>query len=228
MTAGPTPGSLRAGLRRLGAGLIAYGVVGLALALVAAIGLVYAAGRLTSVGDRVDRQITTVIDTLERTSTALADASASATSFAVTIERTPPAVRQTAQAIADLRTDLRSVQDQMAGIVILGRSPLSGVSDAFGRMASNLDGLDTRLELIATDLESNRAALLRNADSLGAFGDQLAAISTELEGGLVEDSLEDVRIAVVIVSVVVLAWMTLPAAGALWLGRWLREEVGED
>jgi hypothetical protein len=228
VTAGPTPGSLRTGLRRLGAGLIAYGVIGLALALIAAIALAYAAGRFSSVGDRVDRQITTVIATLGRTSTALADASTSAGSFAVTIERTPPAVRQTAQAIADLRTDLRSVQEQMAGIVILGRSPLSGVSDAFGRMASNLDGLDTRLELIATDLESNRAALLRNADSLGAFGDQLGAISTELETGSVQGSLEDVRIAVVLVSVVLLVWMTIPALGALWLGRWLRAEVGAD
>ena len=188
----------------------------------------YAAGRLSSVGERVDRQVTTLVETLERTATALGDASTSASSFAVTIERTPPAVRQTAQAIADLRTDLRSVQDQMAGIVILGRAPLSGVSDAFGRMASNLDGLDTRLELIATDLESNRAALLRNADSLGAFGDQLAAISIELESGSVQDSLEDVRIAIVLVSVVLLAWMTLPALCALWLGRWLRAEVGQD
>jgi hypothetical protein len=227
-SSGETPGSLRAGLRRLATGLIVYGVVGLALALVAALALVYAAGRLGSMGDRLDRQVDTVVATLGRTSTALADASTSARSFAVTIERTPPAVRQTAQAIADLRTDLRSVQDQMARIVILGGAPLSGVSDAFGRMAGNLDGLDARLELIATDLEGNRSALLTNADSLGAFGDQLAEISTELEGGMVQDSLEDVRIAVVILSVVLLVWMTIPAAGALWLGRWLRAEVGED
>jgi hypothetical protein len=226
VTAAPTQRSLRAGLRRLATGLITYGAIGLILSLIAAVALVYGAVRLSSVADRVDRQITAVVDTLGRTSAALDDASASASSFAVTIERTPPAVRQTAQAITDLRSDLRSVQAQMAGITILGSSPLSGVSDAFGRMASNLDGLDDRLELIASDLEGNQAALIRNADSLGSFGDQLGAVSTELESGSVRDSLDDVLTAALILSVVLVVWMIIPAAGALWLGRWLRAEIG--
>lgn len=226
MTAAPTQRPLRAGLRRLATGLITYGAIGLILSLIAAIALVYGAVRLSSVADRVDRQITTVVETLGRTSTALDDAATSARSFATTIERTPPAVRQTAQTITDLRTDLRSVQAQMASITILGSSPLSGVSDAFGRMASNLEGLDERLELIASDLEANRGALIANADSLGGFGEQLEAVSTELESGSVRDNLDDVLVAALILSVVLVIWMIIPAAGALWLGRWLRSELG--
>ena len=225
MTAAPTR-PLRAGLRRLATGLIAYGAIGVVLAVIAAVALIYGANRVSSVRDRVDRQVTAVIDTLSRTSTALDDASASASSFAVTIERTPPAVRQTAQAVADLRTDLRSVQQQMGAIVILGGAPLAGVSDAFGRMASNLDGLDERLEMIASDLDANRSALLTNADSLDAFGEQLAAISTELESGSVRDNIDDVLVAQLILSVALVMWIIIPAVGALWLGRWLREELG--
>jgi hypothetical protein len=226
VTAAPTQRPLRAGLRRLATGLITYGAIGLILSLIAAIALVYGAIRLSSVADRVDRQIATVVETLGRTSTALGDAASSARSFATTIERTPPAVRQTAQTITVLRTDLRSVQAQMASITILGSSPLSGVSDAFGRMASNLEGLDERLELIASDLESNRGALLANADSLGGFGEQLEAVSTELESGSVRDNLDDVLVAALILSAVLVIWMIIPAAGALWLGRWLRSELG--
>jgi len=228
VTDASAPGSLRAGLRRLATGLIAYGVIGLTLALVATIALVVVGGRLSTLGGRVEERLETVVATLDRTSTALTDAAASATSSAVTIERTPPIVRQTAQTIADLQADLRSVQDQMGRIQILGRQPLAGVSDAFGRMASNLDGLDTRLELIADDLDGNRTALLANATSLAAFGHQMAVISDDLEGGAVQDSLDDVRFAISIISIVLLVWMTIPAAGALWLGRWLRAEVGED
>jgi hypothetical protein len=228
VTDGARPGSLRAGLRRLATGLIVYGVIGLILASVATVALVAAGGRLASLGGRVEERLETVVAALDRTSSALADASSSATSFSFTIERTPPAIRQTAQTIADLRTDLRSVQAQMGAIQILGRQPLSGVSDAFGRMATNLDGLDTRLELIASDLEGNRAALVSNAASLGALGDQMAVISADLETGVVQDSLDDVRIAITIISIVLIVWMTIPAAGALWLGRWLLSEVDED
>jgi hypothetical protein len=228
VTDGARPGSLRAGLRRLATGLIVYGVIGLILASVATVALVAAGGRLASLGGRVEERLETVVAALDRTSSALADASSSATSFSFTIERTPPAIRQTAQTIADLRADLRSVQAQMGAIQILGRQPLSGVSDAFGRMATNLDGLDTRLELIASDLEGNRAALVSNAASLGALGDQMAVISADLETGVVQDSLDDVRIAITIISIVLIVWMTIPAAGALWLGRWLLSEVDED
>jgi hypothetical protein len=228
VTAGPTPRSLRSGLRRLATGLIAYGVIGIALAFVAAIALGWAGGRLAAVGDRVDTQLASVVETLDRTSTALGDAGRSAGSFSVTMERTPPVVRQTAQAIADVRADLRAAEDQFSQIEILGRRPLGGVAEAFGRMATNLDGLDTQLDVIATDLESNQAALLDNASSLSALGERLGLVAEDLRGGVVEDGVSDLRTSATILAIVLLVWMTIPALGALWLGWWLRREVGTE
>jgi len=225
VTSAPQPGSLRAALRRLANGLIAYGLIGLVLAVVALLAVVWAGGRLMAVGDRVETQIAAIVETLDRTSVALGEAGTSATSFSVTMERTPPVVRQTAQAIADVRTDLRSAEDQFSQIEILGRRPLGGVADAFGRMAANLDGLDERLDLIATDLESNRSALLANATSLGALGARLGLVAEDLRGGVVEEGFADLRSSATILALVLLVWMTLPAVGALWLGWRLRREV---
>jgi hypothetical protein len=226
VTSTPTPGPLRAVLRRLATGLIAYGVIGLVLALVGLIAVVWAGARLDAVGGRVETQIAAVVETLDRTSVALADAGTSATSFSVTMERTPPVVRQTAQAIADVRTDLRSAQNQFSQLVILGRQPLGGVAESFGRMAANLDGLDERLDLIATDLESNRTALVANATSLSALGARLGLVADDLRGGVVEEGFADLRSSATVLALVLLVWMTIPAAGALWLGWWLRREVG--
>jgi hypothetical protein len=226
VTSTPTPGPLRAVLRRLAAGLIVYGVIGLVLALVALIAVVWAGGRLDAVGGRVETQIAAVVETLDRTSLALADAGTSATSFSVTMERTPPVVRQTAQAIADVRTDLRAAENQFSQLQILGQRPLANVADSFGRMAANLDGLDERLGLIATDLESNRGALLANATSLSALGARLGLVADDLRGGVVEEGFADLRSSATVLAIVLLIWMTIPAAGALWLGWWLRREVG--
>jgi hypothetical protein len=226
VTSTPTPGPLRAVLRRLAAGLIVYGVIGLVLALVALIAVVWAGGRLDAVGGRVETQIAAVVETLDRTSLALADAGTSATSFSVTMERTPPVVRQTAQAIADVRTDLRAAENQFSQLQILGQRPLANVADSFGRMAANLDGLDERLSLIATDLESNRGALLANATSLSALGARLGLVADDLRGGVVEAGFADLRSSATVLAIVLLIWMTIPAAGALWLGWWLRREVG--
>ena len=228
MTSTPTPGPLRAVLRRLATGLIAYGVIGLVLAVVALMAVVWAGGRITAVGGRVETQIAAVVETLDRTSVALADAGTSATSFSGTMERTPPVVRQTAQAIADVRTDLRSAESQLSQFEILGRQPLGGVADSFGRMAANLDGLDERLSLIATDLESNRTALVANATSLSALGARLGRVADDLRGGLVEEGFADLRSSATVLASVLLVWMTIPAGGALWLGWWLRREVGGE
>lgn len=228
MTSAPTHGSLRAVLRRLATGLIAYGLTGLLLAVIALIAVVWAGGRLTAVGQRVETQIAAVVETLDRTSLALADAGTSATSFSVTMERTPPVVRQTAQAIADVRTDLRAAENQFSQFEFLGRRPLGGVADAFGRMAANLDGLDERLDLIATDLESNRTALLANATSLSALGARLGLVADDLRGGVVADGFADLRSSAIILALVLLVWMTIPAAGAMWLGWWLRRAVGRE
>ena len=228
MTSTPTPGSLRAVLRRLATGLIAYGVIGLVLAVVALMAVVWAGGRITAVGGRVETQIAAVVETLDRTSVALADAGTSATSFSGTMERTPPVVRQTAQAIADVRTDLRSAEGQLSQFEILGRQPLGGVADSFGRMAANLDGLDERLGLIAADLESNRSALVANATSLSALGARLGLVADDLRGGVVEEGFADLRSSATVLASVLLVWMTIPAGSALWLGWWLRREVGRE
>lgn len=228
MTVRASPGSMRAGLRRLATGLIAYGLIGIVLALLAAIALGWAGGRLGSVGGEVETQVASIVATLDRTSSALREAGTSATSFSVTMERTPPVVRQTAQTIADLRTDLLAVEQQFEQVQILGSRPLGTVADGFGRMAGNLEGLDARLDLIAADLEGNRAALLTNAASLTQLGDSIALMADDLEGGVVEDGLADVRASVTILAIVLIVWIAIPAVGALGLGWWLRGEVGEE
>ena len=228
MTAGRPPRSLRSGLRRLATGLLAYGAVGLLIALIAAIALVWAGTRLSSLGTQVETRMSDVVGTLERTSTALRDAGTTATSFGVTLERTPPVVRQTAQTVADLRTDLRAVENQLAQVQILGSRPLATVAEGFGRMATNLDGLDEQLELIAADMESNRTALLENASSLGALGDRLGTVAEDLEASTVAQGLGDLSASLTVLSLVMLVWIAIPAVGALWLGWWLRREVGVE
>lgn len=219
------PIGLRTGLGRLSTGLIAYGAIGLAIAVIGTFALLWAGIRVGGVAARAGDQVETIIATLDETSAALADASATATSFAVTLERTPPVVRQTAQTVGDLRTELRSVEAQLGDLTIFGSRPLANVAGIFGRMASDVEGLDTRLGLIATDLEGNKAALLANSASLQAVGTRLGQAAADLRGGVIEDGLNDVQVLVTLTLVLLVVWTAVPAVGALLLGLWLRREL---
>jgi hypothetical protein len=228
VTAEAAPASVRAVLPRLANGLIAYGVIGLVLALIAALALIWSAGRFSALGGRVESQVATIADTLDRTADVLQDAATSATSFAVTLERTPPIVRQVATALGDIEVDLREISDQLAQIQIVGRQPLAGTAERVATLASNLDGLDTRLGLVASDLEGNRDALIANAESLGALSQQLTTVADDLRSGSVQDALADIRAVLVVFGLILLVWIVLPSAGALALGWWLRGELAAE
>ncbi len=219
------PLTLRRGLRRLSTGLIVYGLVGVALALIGAFALSWVGGRVGAVADRTGEQVESIVSTLDETAVVLSSKGTSATSFSGTLERTPPAVRQTAQTVANLRANLILVEGQLAAINILGARPLADAANLFGQMGVDLEGLDTRLEVIAADLDANREALLDNSTNLQSLGTELDGVADDLRGGTIEESLADVQLILVVLSVLLVVWALLPAAGALGLGWWLRREL---
>ena len=217
--------TLRGGLRRLSTGLILYGVIGLVLALVGGFALSWVGGRVGGIADRTSEQVESIVDTLDQTALVLGSMGTSATSFSGTLERTPPAVRQTAQTVANLRANLILVQGQLGALNILGARPLADAANLFGQMAADLEGLDTRLETIATDLDNNRAALIDNSARLKTLGTELGGVADGLRAGPIEESLDGLQLILVVMSILLIVWTALPAAGALALGWWLRREL---
>ena len=70
--------------------------------------------------------------------------------------------------------------------------------------------------------------MVANATSLSALGARLGLVADDLRGGVVEEGFADLRSSATVLASVLLVWMTIPAAGALWLGWWLRREVGRE
>ena len=230
MTATPpmdagSPLPVRRALRRLSTGLVLYGVLGLMLAVVGGFALAWVGGRVAAVAERTGEQVDSIVATLDQTSFVLSSMGASATSFSGTLERTPPAVRQTAQTVVNLRANLILVEGQLSAINILGARPLANAANLFGQMATDLEGLDTRLETIAADLDTNRAALVDNSARLAALGTELNGLADDLRGGVIEDSLADVELILAGLSALLIAWALVPAVGALLLGLSIRRQL---
>jgi hypothetical protein len=222
------PVNLRVGLRRLSTGLLIYGGIGLALALLGLLAMVYVGNRVTTLADTTGERVETMVATVEDTATVLKDAGTTALSFANTLERTPPTVRQAAQTVESMRQTLLTIQSQLGQFTILGSRPLGNVADQFGRIATDLEGLDTRLDLIASDLEDNRDKLLANARSLTALGERLDTVADDLASGFIQDTLDDVRILLIVLVLVLVLWTAVPAVGALLFGIWLRRTLGPE
>jgi hypothetical protein len=219
------PLGLRGGLGRVAQGLIAYGIVGLVVAAVCLVALIWVNGRVGGLRAEAETSVGQLATSMERTANALHDASTTAQSFTVTVEESTQAVSSAADTITEVRSGLGSLEAQLRAVSILGAQPLSATADAVGRIDASLEGLDTRLDGIATGLGGNRDALARNATSLGQLGDSVEAMATRLDSGVIEDSLGDIQQVIVVVLLVFTAWSLVPAVGALVAGVWLRREL---
>lgn len=212
---------LRDGLGRLSRGLIAYGIIGLVVAMIGFGALIWVNGRISSLGDRIDVTVGELATTLERTATVLHDASTTAGMFTVTLDRSVEALNSTADSIAGVRSRLEDLEGLFRAVNILGVTPLGAAADAVGGIAT-IEGVDTRLSPIADSLDASGDALARNATSLGQLGDSTAALAARLRSGVIEDSVADVQMVIFVTLLVFTAWAVVPAAGALALGIWLR------
>jgi hypothetical protein len=226
-TARDRPG-LRHALRRLSNGLVAYGVIGLVAAVLGLAVLVWADARVSAVSDSVEVEVAQMTVALDRTADALHDAGSLAGAFAVTLERTPASVRQAALTVRGLQPNLEAIGAQLGSFELFGAAPLAGPARLFEEMATGLRDLDTELELIASDLETDRGALVANSRSLTQAGDQAAVLADRVRAGFIEDSFDDIRTALAVLVLTLIGLAAIPAAAALGFGVWLRRTFALD
>jgi len=222
----PRPHGLPGGLHRLSRGLIAYGIIGLVVAAIGFGAMVWVNGRISHMRNEAEVTVARLATTMELAAMVLRGASTTARSFSGTVDQTAEAVSSAAATMTETRSDLSAVEAQLRSVNILGATPLSSPADAVGRIAASMDGLDTQLSLIADDLKGNRDALAGNAVSLSELGRSTEALAARLGPSVGQDSLADVQQVIAITLLMFAAWSFVPAAGALALGVWLRQEPG--
>lgn len=225
MTAGSErPVGLRRGLRRLSNGLLAYGAIGLVVAVLGLVALIWVGGRIGALAERAQSQVDAVSATLDETANTLTVTGATAGSFAGTLSATASTVGQAADTIRAVKPRLADLDAQFRSISILGSQPLSSAADVVAEIATGLEGLDTKLDLVGEGLVENQGSLDRNAAALTALGAHLGALADRLRTGI--GATTDVKAIVTITLLVFTAWTAVPAVGAVGLGWWLRKEMG--
>jgi len=216
------------GIRWLCRGLIAFGIIGLVVAAIGFGSMVWVNSRISDLRGEAKTTLTQLASTTEFAATVLRGASTTAESFSGTVDQSAQAVAAATLTITQARVELSALEAQLRSVNFLGQSPLASSADSVARIATSMEGLDTQLPLIATDLGNNRDALARNAVALSDLAKSTAALAARLGPSNGPDSIGDVQQVVAITLLVFAAWSFVPAAGALGLGLWLRRELGRS
>ncbi len=206
-------------LRRLGAGLVAFGVVGLILVASAVVMLVAAGPSIDELGSVSDRAGPTrrALDDASRT---LGDLARSADSLEATLGSSQVS-------LTDAATASRSLADALAGlssamnVEILGGRPFAGVGDRLDTAATGVRRVADDLAALAGRLGGHAGDAHQIATDAAALRGSVDSIDASLGGppgvGLAA-SLAVVRI----VLIGLLAWIGALAGGCVLVGRRMR------
>ena len=205
--------------RRLGYGLLAFGLSGLVL-LLAAAALVF--GSLAAVDDAAtgfERQRVELLAMLGPASSAMDSAATSAANAGASLTASAAAADQAAVLTTRLASSFEGLA-ALSSFDILGSRPFAGLAGEFAQV-----GVDARA--LSTDLTSTAGALRTNVADTAAVAADLRTLATQLDE--LESSLETPDAAGLgsataavnaarIVLVGLLAWLAVPAVIATWLG----------
>ena len=182
-------------------GLVAYGLLGLALSIV---GFTYgldAAGQIERMADATG----TTLEAAARSTAAAAD---SFDSIDGSLVNAGESISQAATLSADAGATLDELSAAM-NLSIFGAQPLAPLADEFADAAAQADELASTLTTSASSVSDVRA-------DAAAVGEELGGLATELEA--LRDSVPDTSVPVRGLVALLMAYLTLPAVAALVAG----------
>ena len=182
-------------------GLVAYGLVGLALSVIGFTFGLDAAGQLERLAAATD----TTLEAAARSTAAAAD---SFDSIDASLESAEGSIAQAATLSADAGATLDALSAAM-NLSIFGAQPLQPLSDEFADSADQAEALAATLEGSAGSVSDVRT----DADAIGV---ELDALADELEA--LRDSVPANPVPIRGLVALLLAYLTLPAVAALVAG----------
>lgn len=219
----PSPLIGRTSGRRLqvfGAGLIVYGLIGIVVFVLVALGVSRPLARVAELTHSVDEDIAALVDTMEKTESTVRRMSTSVQGMDESLGAAQTAVTRSSDIATALSATMLGLSDAM-NISILGSQPLSGLAAGFENAASQISLLSQDLASISTALGTNRADVIATSDSLVELADSVATLTDTVDSGpdlaISDDTLDAVKLGVWAIS----GWLALLALGCTVLGVYL-------
>ena len=207
-------------MRVLGAVLLLYGVVGVLVFVVVAVGVARPLDRARQLSQSVDTERAALVQSLTQAETTIREMSTGVGRMDSSLSDAKSAIDRASTISHGVATSMYGLRDAM-NISIFGAQPLAGLSGSFDTSGQNLDALGDDISAIGTSLESNRADAAATATNLGALADSVHTLTGTVAAGpsvaISTSTLDEIKLAIYLVA----GWLVLLALGCLAAGVYL-------
>ena len=206
--------------RRLGAGLVAFGLIGVILLAAAAALVLGSLSALDDAASGLERQQTELVAMLKPASAALATSAASAANAGASLTTTSAAADRAGLLAANLADSFDGLA-ALGSVDLFGTRPFAALSQDFAAVGADARALATDLRTAAESMRTNAADAATVAGNLRSLASQLETLVSSLDSGSVVGMTSNASAQLGLARLVLiglLAWLAVPALASTVVG----------
>jgi hypothetical protein len=205
----------------LGGALIGYGIIGIAIFVIAASAIDRPLERVRELTRSVEIQRAALVDSMEHAEETLRQMSISVSRMDTSLGDAKLATDRSSGIALGVSTSMYGLRDAMSIQIPLLGQPLIGLATGFDQAASQLQLLSQDLATIGTSLERNRGDVVATAENLAELATSVANLTETVRTGpgveISEEALDSFRLAILAIA----GWVVLFASGCVLAGLYL-------
>lgn len=207
--------------RRLGGGLVAFGLVGIVLAGIMALALVLGGLSVRSLGDELEADRLALVGSLEQMATSVGHTADLTGNVRATLVSTEAVIEDTKGTLVELAGAVDSLVGAL-GFEILGQRPLGPAAEPFAGLSERLKSFAGHLDLVAADLVANQDDLDELSADLADMEERIGALADRVDGFDRTDELVAMATWGLLLAGALAAWIAVAGGLIAWIGWRLR------
>ncbi len=208
-------------VRLIGLALAIYGLIGIGLFVLVAVGLTRPLDRVQRLTASVEESRLAVVDSLETAEDTIRQMSAGVDRLDDSLAEAKVATDRAAEISRGVAASMFQIRDTVSAEIPFLGQPLIGLAPSFDQSGQNLQLLGEDVAAIGTALESNRADVVLTAENMVEMADSIEELTTTVSDSpsveIAPATINNIRYAIWAVT----GWMVVFAAGCLVGGLYL-------
>ena len=213
--------------RRLGTGMLVFGLAGMVMAAVVAVALVLGAFAARDLDERLEADQARIAASLTRLSVTMESLATTTQNAGTTLQTSSDALIDARDVLERTSTTLVSLADSL-NIEILGTRPLARASENLAELARTIATFEGKAETLALNLHQNATDVTVMTDQIRQLKTQVNELASRIAGFDRIGEMVTLLLGGIVLAALLTAWVGIAGGFCAWVGWKLRRAGAAD
>ncbi|HYO42209.1 MAG TPA: hypothetical protein VES19_03340 [Candidatus Limnocylindrales bacterium] len=210
--------------RRLGTGMLVFGLAGMVMAAIVAVALVLGAFAARDLDERLEADQARIAASLTRLSVTMDSLAITTQNAGTTLQTSSETLLEAGQVLESASTSLVSLAEAL-DVTILGNRPFAKASENLAELARTIGGFEGQATTLALNLHQNSTDVAVMTDQIRQLKTQVNELASRITGFDRIGEMVGLLIGGIVLAALLTAWVGIAAAFCAWVG-WKLRRIG--